>query len=255
MAGVSAWTVSFDARPYVDVSSNFVNTTPTMSQPPNLINDDGIGSMATILLMSHHAFRRDIARFIRAIQEIKAGDASRADVVRGEWEKSFRQALHGHHLMEDAKIFPDIKSQHPELAVALDTLTEQHHKIDPVLEKADAAFGDLAHPERAEAVLKELQALLDEHLAFEEARITSSLRDAKEFPAPADENMAAMYAQGFAWSMQGVAPEVLDAVRAFLPEILLEKLPDAQSEFEARSERVWGTYAVGFATTSVPEEY
>lgn len=226
-----------------------------MPLPPNLLNDDGTASMATMLLLSHHAFRRDIARFIRAVAQIKAGDASRVDAVRGEWEKSYRQALHGHHMMEDANIFPDIKSKHPELASAIDKLMEQHHKIDPLLEKGDAAFADLAHPERAETVLNELKALLDEHLAFEEAEITPSLRGAKEFPVPSDENMAAMYAEGFSWSMQGIAPEVLDQVRKMLPDVLLTKLPPAQAAFEARSERVWGTYVVGSATTSVPKEY
>lgn len=226
-----------------------------MTQPPNLLNDDGTASMATMLLLSHHAFRRDIGRFIRAIGEIKAGDASHAEAVRGEWDKSYRQALHGHHVFEDTHIFPDIKSKHPDLASAIDKLTEQHHGIDPVLEKGDAAFADPAHPENAEAVLHELKELLDEHLAFEEAQITPSLRDAKEFPVPPDDKTAAMYAEGFSWSMQGIAPEVLDEVKKLLPEILLAKLPAAQDEFEKRSQSVWGTYAVGSATTPVPTEY
>ncbi len=226
-----------------------------MSQPPKLLNDDGTASMATLLLLSHHAFRRDIARFIRAVAEIKAGDTSRVDVVRNEWEKSYRQALHGHHTMEDSTIFPDIKSKHPDLAIALDTLTEQHHQIDPVLEKIDAALTDLAHPDRAVDALHELKTLLDQHLTFEEAEITPSLRDAKEFPAPADDATANLYAEGFSWSMQGIAPEVLDQVKKLLPDILLAKLPAAQTAFEVRSERVWGTYTVGSATTPIPQDY
>ncbi len=208
-----------------------------------------------MLMMSHHAFRRDITRLMRAVAQIKEGDSSRIEAVQGEWKTSYRQALHGHHMMEDTHIFPDIKSKHPLLASTIDTLTEQHHEIDPLLEKGDAAFADLAHPERAETVLHELKALIDRHLAFEEAEITPFLRDGKEFPAPPDDNAAAMYAQGFAWSMQGIAPEVLEQVRKLLPDILLAKLPDAQAEFEARSGRVWGTYTVGSATTPVPNEY
>lgn len=226
-----------------------------MPQPPNLLNDDGTASMATMLMLSHHAFRRDILRFIRAIAEIKAGDTTRSEAVRGEWETSYRQALHGHHTMEDTNIFPDIKSKHPELAAAIDKLMEQHHKIDPVIERGDAAFANLANPENAEAVVNELKMLLDEHLAFEEAEITPSLRGGSEFPAPADDAMAAMYAQGFSWSMQGIAPEVLEQVQKILPEILLAKIPAARAEFEARSKRVWGAYGVGSATTPVPTEY
>lgn len=211
--------------------------------------------MATMLLMSHHAFRRDTARLITAVAEIQAGDSSRAEAVREEWTKSYRQALHGHHTMEDTRIFPDIQSKHPELATALGKLTEQHHLIDPILEHGDAAFANLAHPENAEAVLNELKALLDEHLTFEEAEITPSLRAEKEFPLPADENMAAMYAEGFAWSMQGISRDVLNEVQKLLPEIFVAKLPAALAKFEARCARVWGKYSVGSATTSVPDGY
>lgn len=226
-----------------------------MAQPPNILNDDGTASMATMLLMSHHAFRRDILRFIRAVSEVKAGDASRVEALREEWDKYYRQALHGHHMMEDSNIFPDIRRKHPELGDALNKLSEQHHHIDPLLEVGDAAFADLTHSEHAETVVSELKKLLDEHLAFEEAEITPSLRGGKEFPTPADDNMANMYAQGFSWSMQGIAPEVLDEVKKLLPEILLAKLPAAQAEFEERSKRVWGTYNVGSATTSIPTDY
>lgn len=226
-----------------------------MPQAPNLLNDDGTASMATTLLLSHHAFRRDIARFIKAVAQIKAGDTSHAEAVREEWNKSYRQALHGHHTVEDTRIFPDIRSKHPELASALDKLSEQHHLIDPVLEKGDIAFADLAHPEKAEAVLKELKTLLDQHLAFEEEEITPALREGKEFPVPPDDKMAAMYADGFAWSMQGIAPEVLDEVRKMLPQILLAKLPAAQAAFETHSKDVWGTYEVGASITPVPSVY
>ncbi len=226
-----------------------------MPQAPNLLNDDGTASMATLLMMSHHAFRRDIARFIRAVEQIKAGDGSRAEAVRGEWELSYRLALHGHHTMEDTRIFPDLKSRHPELAAALDKLTGQHHHIDPIIESGNAAFADLSHPENAEAVVHELKTLLDEHLAFEEAEITPSLRDNKDFPIPPDDSAAAMYADGFAWSMQGIAPEVLDQIQLMLPEILLAKLPAARAKFEERSKSVWGEYAVGEATTPLAAVY
>ncbi len=116
------------------------------------------------------------------------------DAVGEEWEQSYRKALHGHHTIEDTNMFPDIKSKHPDLAFAIDTLTQQHHTIDPLLEKGDVAFANLAHPEFAEALLNELKTFIDEHLAFEEAQVTLCLRDAKEFSAPTDDAMADMYA-------------------------------------------------------------
>lgn len=226
-----------------------------MNKAPNLLNEDGTASMATMLLMSHHAFRRDIARFIRAIEQVKAGDNSRNDALKEEWETSYRQALHGHHTMEDSHIFPDIQSKHPELGPALVTLTAQHHKIDPLIEEGNIAFADLSHPEKAESVLAELKRLLDEHLEFEEANITPALRDSKEFPMSQDEETASMYAQGFSWSMQGIAPNVTDEVKKLLPSILTDKLPAAQAAFETRSTKVWGNYEVGSTSTSIPEVY
>lgn len=226
-----------------------------MSTAPKLLNDDDSASMATMLLMSHHAFRRDIARFLRAIEQIKSGDTSRNEALKNEWRQSYQQALHGHHTMEDSNIFPDIRNKHPELGAALDTLTEQHHKIDPLIERGEAAFEDLTHPENVETVLQELKVLLDEHLAFEEAQITPALRDSKGFPMEATEEIAAMYADGFSWSMQGIAQEVIDEVCKMLPELLIAKLPAAREKFEKRSQDVWGEYHVGNATTSLPTDY
>lgn len=229
-----------------------------MAQGTILLNDDGTASMATMLMMSHHAFRRDIARFLRAIDRMGADAASRGarwDALREEWDESFRKALHGHHTIEDTHMFPDLRKNHPNCSAAIDTLMEQHHQIDPLLEQGDAAFADPARLVDAPSILNELKTLLDAHLAFEESEITPFLRNATDFPAPADEAMIAMYAQGFAWSMQGIAPEVLVEVQKMLPEQLLAKLPAAQQEFEARCHRIWGEYSVGSATTSVPMNF
>lgn len=48
---------------------------------------------------------------------------------------------------------------------------------------------------------------------------------------------------------------VLSEVRKMLPAVLLAKLPTAQTEFEMRSKKVWGTYTVGLATTPIPDGY
>ncbi len=37
-----------------------MNTESVILKIPNLLNDDGTASMATMLMLSHHAFRRDI---------------------------------------------------------------------------------------------------------------------------------------------------------------------------------------------------
>ena len=47
---------------------------------PNLLNDDGSASMATLLMMSHHAFRRDLGRLLRAVER----DVSNAGLLQAE---------------------------------------------------------------------------------------------------------------------------------------------------------------------------
>ena len=51
---------------------------------PHLLNDDGAASVATALMMSHHAFRRDLSRFAAALEGL---DPSRAETLNEEWAR------------------------------------------------------------------------------------------------------------------------------------------------------------------------
>ena len=221
-----------------------------MHTPPNLLNDDGTASMATALMMSHHAFRRDLGRFARALAAL---DIARTDAIREEWQ-SFHFHLHGHHEAEDQGVFPGIVAEAASLATTIDRLSADHRRIDPLLERGDRAFADLPGAvDAAAAVVRELQALLDPHLATEEAELIPFLRAAKVFPAPSTDAEADLYAEGFAWAMQGVAPDVLDQLYVMLPNVLLTKLPAARAAFQVRCERVWGSFTVGAARTPIPD--
>jgi hemerythrin-like domain-containing protein len=222
-----------------------------MASGTKLLNDDGSASMGTLLLMSHHGFRRDLGRFATALQNVAKGDTSRVEALRGEW-KSFHATLHGHHTSEDNGIFPDLRQKHPELDAAIDGLYADHRHIDPLLERGDAAFAALPNTAAAEALIAELDTLLDRHLSVEEAEVIPHLRGFAGFPPPPNDEMANMYAQGFAWSMQGIASDVLAEVMKMLPEILTSRLPAAQNAFAERCERVWGNAKAGLSRTSVP---
>lgn len=222
-----------------------------MPSPPNFLNDDGSASMATMLMMSHHAFRRDLGRFARALDLVAAGDSTRVEALREEW-KNFHAALHGHHHIEDTAMFPGMREQNAELGKCIDGLAADHRKIDPLLEQGDRAFAQLPSAGPAAALVGELRGLLEPHLATEEAELIPHLRAAKEFPTPPDDAMAEMYAQGFAWSSHGVAPDVLAQVYALLPPILASRLPAALSAFQARCEKVWGSAKAGAARTPIP---
>jgi hypothetical protein len=223
-----------------------------MANPPapTLLNDDGSASMATAFLTSHHGLRRDLRRFAVALA---ANDvAARAEALRDEW-KSYHAALHGHHTVEDTAMFPSMRTEHPQLAATIDQLTEQHRRIDPLLESADQAFAALPKTEAAAALVAQLSELLEPHLAIEEKEIVPFLRNARQFPAPSNDAEAEMYAGGFSWSAHGVAPEVLEKMFAMLPESVTSRLPAARAAFDARCERVWGTSKSGASRTANPD--
>jgi hemerythrin-like domain-containing protein len=223
-----------------------------MAKPPDLLNSDGSASMATLLMLSHHAFRRDLSRFARALTSLNAVDDARIQALRDEW-RHYHGALHGHDQMEDNAVFPQIKSQHPELSVCIEGLAADHGQIDPLLEQGDRAFDKLPQTAAALGVVRELQALLSAHLATEESELIPHLRAAKDFPPPPNEAMADMYAEGFAWSSHGIAADVLTKVYALLPPLLTSRLPAARAAFDRRCERVWGSAKAGAARTAIPE--
>jgi hypothetical protein len=220
--------------------------------PPNFLNDDGTASMATMILLSHHAFRRDLTRFCVALSTIAGGDASRAAAVSEEW-KFWRGALHGHHEMEDAHIFLAFRAEQPSLGALLDSLSAEHRRIDPLLERGDVAFEELPSARAAIEVVEKMKELLEAHLASEETGVVPLLRGAKTFPPPPSDAEAAMYADGFAWSTHGIAPDVLDRVRDMLPAAIESRLDDARARFDARCDRTWGPTRAGASRTSVPD--
>jgi hypothetical protein len=222
-----------------------------MPNAPTLLNADGSTSMATMFMTSHHGFRRDIALFAIALRT--PVDADRARALRDEWKK-LCEKLHGHHQVEDQNVFPGLRAQHASLAAVFDQLSADHRRIDPLLAEGERAFAELPRSTTdATAVVTKLSALLDPHLALEEEHVVPFLRDAREFPPPASDAEADAYAEGFAWSLHGIAPRVVEGIYALLPPILLAKLPAARAAFEARCEGVWGSSKTGASTTAAPD--
>jgi len=228
-----------------------------MPNAPLLLNDDGTASVATFLLMSHHGLRRDVARFARALAAPAGATAAlppdAAQALGEEWQK-YRGTLHGHHQAEDTGLFPHLLSQHAELGPVVERLMAEHHRIDPLLQRGDQAFAELASfAPAAAAVVAELSKLLHDHLAFEEEHVVPLMRSLKGFPPPASDAEVQVFAEGFAWSSEGIAADVLAQVDAVLPAVLTAKLPGARAAFEARSRRVWGPTALGASRTAVPD--
>jgi Hemerythrin HHE cation binding domain len=225
-----------------------------MTDVPTLLDEAGAASIATAVMMSHHGFRRDVRRFGVALEVLAAGGTGDLEALRDEW-RSFRATLAGHHHAEDTGIFPHLAGEQQALRPTLERLAEDHHRIDPLLERGDGAFADLPRAVAAAAgVISELGALLDPHLATEEAEVIPHLRAMKAFPPPASKEEAEMLTQGFAWACHGIAPEVLQRVYTMLSPEVSARLPAARAAFEQRWRRVWGADAqVTASFTPIPE--
>jgi hypothetical protein len=105
-----------------------------MKTIPLLLDAAGEASIATAVMMSHHGFRRDLARFAVALGTVSGGPAERLDALRDEG-RTFGNTLHGHHHAEDTGIFPQLAGQHESLGPTLERLTADHRLIDPLLER------------------------------------------------------------------------------------------------------------------------
>jgi hypothetical protein len=220
------------------------------SRAPQLLNEDGRASLATTLMMSHHAFRRDAAQLAVALGTIGDGDRKRAAEAQAEWTH-FREALRGHHEHEDQRTFPTMLADHPGLASLVEQLGEEHKLIEPLLTRGDRAFRELRLAE-AVPLMADLTSLLHPHLAAEEEHLIPYLRDAREFPQIGEAELE-MFAQGFAWASYGVHPHVLERVNAMLPPALLARMPAAAGAFREKYHRTWGKTGDGASRTSVPD--
>jgi hypothetical protein len=224
---------------------------------PFLLDGEGAASMATAFMLSHHGFRRDLALFAAALARLgREGNAktatARAAALATEWG-AFCEKLHGHHMVEDQNMFPGFIAQHPRLQATVDRLSADHRRIDPLLDEGRRAFATLP-VDAAARVVAAMRALLDEHLAVEEAEVVPLLRALKAFPPPASDAEVELYAQGFAWACQGIAPEVVARLAEILPAAVSSRLTAARAVFDAHFRELWGDDArSGQSRTPIPD--
>jgi hemerythrin-like domain-containing protein len=132
----------------------------------------------TGMYLMHHAFRRDLDRFVSAVRNTPAGDVRVWKALAGRWSR-FEEVLHHHHVVEDTSIWPALLA-HADSAGAeadratLEAMEAEHGEIDPALAATRSAFATmLEHPcaDHRNALDVHLTALrqgLLEHLRHEE---------------------------------------------------------------------------------------
>jgi len=176
---------------------------PTDRPPPGLADRAGLPDALRVLLEAHPRpgweahpefdaltrfwldrhlmFRRLQARLVEETQGFLDGGApSRAFGARlSRLAGLYLGELHGHHRIEDAHYFPQLRAQDARLEAGFDLLDRDHHELDAGLhglaDRANAVLRGLDDPARSRdaaggllAALEGFGGFLDRHLTDEE---------------------------------------------------------------------------------------
>jgi hypothetical protein len=175
----------------------------------------------------HAAVRRDLARFSGALASFPDGSAARAGQLHTAW-KYFYGELDYHHHGEHDIAWPALESVGVP-RTTLDQMDAEHDRLAQALGTADTAFAALvkspteASAKDAAVAIGDLESVVDEHLAHEEAEIEpvyQAKRNTPELKA-----MGRKFAKRnpkeagdfFAWLQNGATPDERAALRAQVP--------------------------------------
>ena len=86
-----------------------------------------------VMYAMHHAFRRDLGKFVHAAQQTPVHDRTTWRLLAERWSV-FAEVLHLHHSGEDAGLWPWLREHGtPEDRTTLDAMEAEHAEIDPLL--------------------------------------------------------------------------------------------------------------------------
>ena len=185
-------------------------------------------SMNTII---HAAFRRDLARFDKALGAFPAGSRERADQLSAAWD-NFASQLHHHHQDEETIFWPALRELGADEALVGD-LGGEHARMLTALDTASASMQTFhsdpsaANAAAARTAVAELHRSVEEHLTHEERDLepfmasqlaTPQLKAAQVAVRKAHKGGAGTF---FAWLMDGKDPDVASALRHEIPAPVL----------------------------------
>jgi iron-sulfur cluster repair protein YtfE (RIC family) len=130
------------------------------------------------MFLMHHAFRRDLSAFARAVTATPVADQPTWRALSERWAK-FGHVLHAHHTREDTFLWPQVTEKaraagDAESVVTLEAMHAEHAEIDPLLESVAQGLDHLAvtpDPDLRTALEERMTATRDSlarHLAHEE---------------------------------------------------------------------------------------
>jgi carbon monoxide dehydrogenase subunit G len=180
----------------------------------------------------HRAFRRDTARFIRALGRLDPRDDVAITALQS-WFAAAMEALHHHHTIEDDIMWPALRDRSPAFAAAEPLMEAQHTALDAAIGAAETAVAQLssvpaAQRETARRYAEEqvvrLRAILVEHLDDEEATALPLLGEA--FTVAEHRDLAAKVhdvftpkelAFGLCWYLDAATPRERATIMSELP--------------------------------------
>lgn len=152
---------------------------------------DGPADLVNMYL-AHHAFRRDLAAFAKAVPLTPVEDRGAWRALAERWAM-FSEVLHHHHKAEDDWLWPLLTERaDAEGRATLQAMEAEHEEIDPALAACEAGFGrmvDHADLEVRSALSVRLTAVresLGRHLVHEETeaiRLVQLLMTAEDWAA------------------------------------------------------------------------
>lgn len=145
------------------------------------------------LRLIHDMYRQGLQQAVAVVGHVLDGTAEAREAADALQRTGLRRALSGagglcqqicrgigvHHRIEDAHLYPALRSSDPELAAVLDRLTEEHGVIEEALEQVeDTLLALMGDPERIGDLaerMEHLHALLLSHFAYEEEQLCTPL--------------------------------------------------------------------------------
>jgi Hemerythrin HHE cation binding domain len=168
---------------------------PTPRRPAitNVSDTDGLADVGDHLVEVHDHLRAELARLRQLVEQLRAGsiDAGHArssinemtmrqnDWTVGAYCASYCRFVTQHHAIEDAGVFPHLRTAEPDLGPVLDRLAAEHIVIHDLLTALDRAFvayvGTPGNFTVLDAALEALDDTLSGHLAYEESQLVPAL--------------------------------------------------------------------------------
>jgi hemerythrin-like domain-containing protein len=133
----------------------------------------------TGMYVMHHAFRRDLRRFVTAVRQTPIGDAPTWRALGRRWGR-FAEILHHHHTVEDDYFWPVLirhaeERGDAEALAMLNAMEDEHAEIDPALIACRQGFQAMVdhpcadHRNALDVHLTGAREALDAHLGHEES--------------------------------------------------------------------------------------